>query len=419
MGFFSVAGAATAENLQKAQKLNDTAIVKMKEGNLNGAELDLLSALEYSGQNPKLKKNLGVVYYEKGVRATKSGNFFEAEKYLKSALETDADDERYQHAYGTALFVEAERRAKAGRIEEALDLYGKAAGTNEKNIHLWTQAAYFSWKAQRMELAAKYVDRARALDPDDKDVRMLGEKLQKSSAEPETGFEQSEHFILSGDEKSMTGGYPVLVDLEQAYNEVSYQLNFFPKNKITVVFYPVNEFHEHWKLPSRVNGFYDGKLRIPYTGDQAHFESMKPMIKHELTHAFVNAMTRQSIPQWLNEGLAQWVEGKQLEPKSKDALVIYQITGRVPDITHLDEALKSQKNPYNNTEMTLAYMKSLSLTQYLIESYGLWSVVQFIQGRDSGTPKEILFKKYWQADAKEIEEGWTHWLEKQKSNFIH
>src|SRR5438067_1610000 len=91
--------AASQEEFKKAGKFNESATVKMSQGDLDGAESDLLSALEYSVENPKLKKNLGVVYYEKGARAIKSGNFYDAEKYLKSALQIEPENERYSRGF--------------------------------------------------------------------------------------------------------------------------------------------------------------------------------------------------------------------------------------------------------------------------------------------------------------------------------
>jgi len=112
--------------------------------------------------------------------------------------------------------------------------------------------------------------------------------------------------------------------------------------------------------------------------------------------------------------LAQWVEGRELDPKSKDALVMYQITHRVPDIAHLDSVFLTQRNPFNDTAMTLAYMKSLSLVQYLIEEHGVWSLVQFTQ---NNAGSEDVFRQYFEASPQEIDERWLRWIERKKSNF--
>ena len=59
---------AQNERLLKAMQLNESAIAKMGQKNLDGAESDLLAALAYSNENPSVRKNLSVVYYEKAVR---------------------------------------------------------------------------------------------------------------------------------------------------------------------------------------------------------------------------------------------------------------------------------------------------------------------------------------------------------------
>ena len=408
------------EDLKKAAALNQSAGEKMKSGDLDGAELDLLQALEYAGQKAQVKRNLGVVYYEKGVRFTKADDFFEAQKYLKDAMDIEPDSERYAKAFAAALSLEADSRVKRGQHEDALALYGRAAGYDKNNIHAWTQAAHYAWMTQKNDQAVEYLDHAKTIDPKDKNVLFLEEKLKKSAKEAAYESQTSEHFILSaapGDAAKKTGDL-VLNELEEVYGEVSYQLNFFPQNKISVVFYPLKEFHEHWKLPYRVNGYFDGKLRIPYGGDKTPFEAVRPMIKHELTHAFVNVMSPKPVPRWINEGLAQWVEGKKIDVKSHDALVSFQLSSRVPDIAHLDKIFLAQQNPYNNQEMTLAYMKSFSLVEYLIEQNGIWSVVEFIKQYNASAGSEELFQKYFKAASREVEEQWLRWFERKKSHYV-
>ena len=407
--------AFSVEDGQKANQLNESAIRKMKSGNLDGALIDLLQALEYANQDPKLKKNLGVVYYEKGARALNTEkNFFEAERYFKEALAVEPANERYRKGYAAAVFLEAGARAKQGQNEAALSLYQQAAQYDTTNIHALIQAGHYAWVNQKLDLAKEFLTKAKAIDPDNKNVRILESKLGQASS-PEEGLEtqSSEHFILSADPGYMTqqGSHKILYELEQAYGEVSYKLSYYPKNKIPVVFYPLKEFHGHWKLSNRVSGYYDGKLRIPYAGDNAPMDILKPILRHELTHAFVSSMNHKPIPRWVNEGLAQWVEGRQLDAKSKEAIVIYHAAKRLPKLSELDGALSGQKN---NTETTLAYMKAFSVIEYLIDSHGVWSVWQLIRSYETQPDIEGLFKKYFQSNVNDIDERWIVWLEKHK-----
>jgi hypothetical protein len=116
----------------------------------------------------------------------------------------------------------------------------------------------------------------------------------------------------------------------------------------------------------------------------------------------------------LNEGIAQWVDGHRLDPKSRDALVTYQITRRVPDILHLDGVIATQRNPYNDTQMTLAYMKSCSLVEFLVESYGMAEILQMAAEFDSADATDRLFREHFNYDAGQIDELWLKWIERKK-----
>lgn len=413
----SPAHAVSSEDLKKASLLNDSGIQKVRERNLDGAETDLLQALEYSGQNPKIRKNLGGVYFEKGLDILKrKKNIYESERYLKQALEIEPENPRYRRAWSELSFIKAGERAQKGDYQSALKLYEEAAQWDQKNINAWVQASHYAWKTQSIPKAREYFEKAKALDPNDKNVKILSEKLEKSGSESGNAVESSEHFILSADAQHLAeaGGHRVLYDLEEAYNAVSYKLSFYPKNKISVIFYPMKEFHQHWRLPGRVSGYFDGKLRIPYANSKISIEGLKPVFRHELTHAFVSNLNAQPIPKWLNEGLAQWVEGKAMDMKAKDAMVIYQITRRIPDIRHLDQVLAAQNNSFNNTEMTLAYMKSFSLVEYMAEEHGVWSVLELVKNYGTAPPEE-LFQKIFQCSIPELEAKWLRWVEAKKT----
>ncbi len=404
--------AADREALKKGAALNDSAIRKMRAHDLDGAEQDLLQAQVYSNENPQISKNLSVVYYEKGVRFQGQRNYRDAQRYLKQALEMRPDDPKYKKAFAAALFVEATDRSRQGQEEQALALFQKAAVYDPSNLTIVVQAAHSAWKTQNLDLAHDYLEKARTLNPSDANIAVLERQLETSEGEKDYETQSSEHFIFSANATMMTNSAQFLSDLEKAYNTVCYKLSFYPKAKIPVIMYPVHEFRDHWRMPQRVAGYYDGKLRIPYPNASTTPAALQPIIMHELTHAFIRSITQKRIPQWLNEGLAQWVEGKVLEPKAKDALVIYQISRRMPDIAHLDRALGEQGNPFNNTEMTLAYMKSFSMVEYLIERHGVWTLMKFIESYDDSIIFDTQFKEYFKMSVKDAEADWVRWIER-------
>ena len=55
-------------------------------------------------------------------------------------------------------------------------------------------------------------------------------------------------------------------------------------------------------------------------GLDAMNEELSRVLKHELTHSFVRQMTLGHCPTWVQEGVAQWMEGRR-RPESAQNLV--------------------------------------------------------------------------------------------------
>ncbi|MEI8344555.1 MAG: tetratricopeptide repeat protein, partial [Candidatus Omnitrophota bacterium] len=189
------------ENTAKAVRLNDAATAKLSAGNLDGAEIDLLQALEYSGNNASVRKNLGVVYFEKGTRALKvKKDYFEAQRYFRDALRIEPTSAVYKRGLASALFLEAGQRSRQGQSELALTLYEKAAAADPQNSAVWAAASQQAWQMQKLDKAADYLQKAKTLKPSDKNVQVLEQRLRTPAAEKNYETRQSEHFVLSADE---------------------------------------------------------------------------------------------------------------------------------------------------------------------------------------------------------------------------
>jgi len=390
---------------RRGMELNESAIQKMNAGNLDGAQIDLLQALVYSNQNPQVRKNLGVLYYEKGVRAyKKKKDYQEARRFLKQALEISPKNENYRRAYANALLVEADLRGRKGQMQRALELFKEAAEFDPTNLSAWVRASNYAWETHQLELARRYLQKAKEISPTDRNVRVLEKKLAEGSVLAKEDTMVSEHFVLASDSEYIRtlGSHRIFYDLEEAFNAVSYKLSLYPKHKITVHFYPLKDFHEHWKVSRRVTAFYDGKVRIPYMNQETPVEVMRPIIMHELTHAFLDDIARQGLPHWLEEGLAQWVEGKELDESKKNIILSYERNNKSPSIAKLDGALAGKD--------ALAYIKSYSIVKYLIENHGIWQLKKMIEFYDRRQSLDNELKKYFNSDSITIEGGWLRWL---------
>jgi hypothetical protein len=127
----------------------------------------------------------------------------------------------------------------------------------------------------------------------------------------ELEIERSMHFRLEFE------GHPARNDimealsvLEVAYDSLCHLFDFHPENKMHLVLYESSQYQGVGPRPEWVGAVFDGKLRIPVDVMQ-YREIYRPMFFHELTHAFVRAMTRSKVPLWVNEGIAQVVDASR------------------------------------------------------------------------------------------------------------
>ena len=159
--------------------------------------------------------------------------------------------------------------------------------------------------------------------------------------------------------------------LEVAYDSLCRLFEFYPENKMHVVLYQSSAYQGIGPRPEWVGAIFDGKLRIP-VGMMQYREIYRPVLFHELTHAFVRAMTMAKVPLWLNEGIAQLVDGagsgKERPP------------GSVPSLESLAAPFVKESR---TDEATKLYWYSLEMVKKMFRvNEGLASKSQFLKFKD-------------------------------------
>lgn len=83
----------------------------------------------------------------------------------------------------------------------------------------------------------------------------------------------------------------------------------YPERKIAVMLYPSTLFRRllpeqpHW-----VEGYFDGKIRIPIDIENFSLSKLRRTLRHELVHALLAQRSGfQRLPTWFDEGLAQYL----------------------------------------------------------------------------------------------------------------
>lgn len=147
--------------------------------------------------------------------------------------------------------------------------------------------------------------------------------------------------------------------------------------------------------------YFRGQIMIPLSNDAPiDLENLKRSIRHEYTHAIINALSSGKCPGWLDEGLAQWAEGaanpilkKSLKRwlKSNPPVPLSMMQG---GFTKLDQRI-----------VPAAYAQSFYSTLILVRAYGFDKLAVFLRALGTGVDKSDAFFTAFNVSERAFEEG--------------
>ena len=224
-------------------------------------------------------------------------------------------------------------------------------------------------REERVEEALSAWQESFRAAPSDRVRGKIEKALRELAAGRDYRFTAAAHFNLKYDGVLDQDLVAAITDfLEDTYAEMTSLYRDAPGQPITVLLYPQQAFHDVTQLGREVAGVYDGKIRVPLAGLKTLDAAARRVLKHELTHAVVQAKSRGACPRWLHEGLAQMAEPRAL--------------GRA-DAARLAGSVRAD-DPTTWPDRAFSYPAALSLTSYLAERRGFDSVVSLLGALGDG-----------------------------------
>ncbi|MBX7185414.1 MAG: zinc ribbon domain-containing protein [Vicinamibacteria bacterium] len=190
---------------------------------------------------------------------------------------------------------------------------------------------------------------------------------------------QSDRFDVRFDGESQSGvARDVLFVLDRAYTRLTDVYYDRPARKIPVVLHSSQDYYTRTGAPWWSGGVYsshNGAIQIPVRGLPSTLpREMEDVLVHELSHAFVDDMSGGFAGRDLQEGLAQYMEGKRIE-----------------DELGLDQ-LKRLANS-NGQSVGSFYMISLAISEQLVRSRGQGMVNQLLKAMKETGSEDGGFRK--------------------------
>ncbi len=297
---------------------------------------------------------------------------------------------------------------RRSEYKQSLDYLERARHVAPDNADVAKLAGWAYYGLNKIDQAVAEWKRALALRPDP-EVQAALDKAQRDRQEEE-GYKENEsaHFTLrySGAAEPALAR-EVLHTLEAHFSAIESELNFTPPDSIGVVLYTQQAFADITRAPGWVGALNDGRIRVPVQGLTGVTPELSRVLKHELTHSFVGQKTRGHAPTWIQEGLAQWMEGKRSGDNAEVLAQVYK-EGHAASLGNLEGTwmgLPSDAAGY-------AYAWALANIEYIVQTNGMGDIERILDRIGSGSSTEDALREVLHSDYNDLMQSTAEYLSK-------
>jgi len=354
----------------------------------NSVDKDALAQIEKQGKADQT----AAAYYVAGKYEFEHGNFSSARGHFESAVHADPENPAILSYYAALLVRTGDAKIAVAYAEkgvrlapnspDALTVLGYAQFAADHN-----QDAIHSWK------------KSLALRPDANVQQYLAKAEHEDKVEANFSERESSHFTIRYEGRQTSNSFrsELINTLESDYGDLARDFGISPSS-IPVVLYTDQAFFDVTQAASWTGAVNDGKLRIPVQGMDSVSPELARVLKHELSHSFINQLSVGRCPQWLNEGTAQAMEPKSLASNGARLADLFQKEREIPF-----NALEGSFMRFSGAEAILAYDESLAAVQYIIDTYGLSNVQRILTMLGEGSSTEVALRTSIHSDYQHLD----------------
>jgi len=243
--------------------------------------------------------------------------------------------------------------------------------------------AYFA--ADRTREAIPLLKAALAIRPDPTIERLLGKAERELTAESDYTQRETSHFTLRYEGHTVSDGLSrsILDTLESHYDDLVRELGVTPRSNIAVILYTERAFVDVTQSPEWTAALNDGKIRVPIDGVSSMSATLSRVLRHELAHSFISQASRGRCPQWLHEGIAQYVEPRRLGANGRLLAQLFSEQKQVPL-----NALEGSFMSFSGQQAAVAYAESLAAAEFISQTYGMSDLRLILERMGQGASTE-------------------------------
>ena len=322
-----------------------------------------------------------------------------ARGYMKRCVELQPDKAGLLEWYSILLL-------EAGQHQEALAQAERAAKLQPNSADALQVLGMAYYDSGRFADALETWNRAQEKQPSQAIAAMMEKAKREAGVEGNFNEREGTHFVLrfEGRQTGFHFAGELLSSLERQYGSIQRELGA-PEITITVIVYTEKQFFDASGAPSWSDGLNDGKIRVPVHDLSGVTPQLEAVLRHEMAHSFVHALTGGRCPVWLNEGIAQMEQQRSSSEFAEPLAQLFRAGKAVP-LRYLEGSFMG----FNSQQAGLAYAESLAAAEYLRSAYGMLALRQMLDSLRDGESPESALRHAVHANYEEFESGIGNYL---------
>ena len=317
-----------------------------------------------------LRRDIAVLYTYRGNEAASRGDLDQAASDYQSATGSDP-------ALTVPLVNLGRLRLVEGKDDEAESVLRDALSQHPDDPAALRLLGEVDYRRGDLDEAIDAWTRSLQSRPDPElETRLLKAHKERSI---EKGYLRTDgaHFTLKydGERASDALSGEILDHLEQVYEDLTVKFDAFPPSVIVVTLYSREAFEDVTDSPRWVGGLFDGQIRVPIGGLTRLTQAARGVFTHELTHCIVFYKTHGNSPRWLQEGIAQWAEGKSARGMRRS--LAQEFSGATPA----------------DARARFSYPQSLSMLESFIDTWGFPQLLDLLDRLGGGSDFDTAFEE--------------------------
>jgi tetratricopeptide (TPR) repeat protein len=327
---------------------------------------------------------------------------------LEQALSEERTAVNYAPEQPVLLMDVAYLYLKKSEFKQAVDYLERAKRVAPNNAGVYKLEGWAYYGMNRPEQAVADWQKAMALHPD-ADTRAALDKAQRDKTEEENYKEnESAHFQLKYNGTAEPKlAWEVLHTLEEHYVQIESELNYTPPEPIGVVLYTQQGFADITQAPGWVGALNDGRIRVPVQGLTGMDSELSRVLRHELTHSFIQQKTHGRAPTWIQEGVAQWMEGRRSDENAAVLIQVYD-RGQAASLGRLEGSWMGLPKSVAG----YSYAWALANIEYIVETQGTGDVERILERVAAGESTEQALKEVLRDDYADLMRSTVEYLKK-------